>query len=514
MKTFFKKYHLHIFALFIFLLALFLRTYNLSNIYVFNFDEEYQATYAWTQVLDPHPIWIGVSASFLDFYLGPYFTYFTAVLLWLSKGDPMIGAYFAAFLGSVTTLAFFFIGWRIFNLTTGIIASLLYATLPLFVFFDQKYWNTMFTPLITLLLFTQIYLVKKSIWFWVLYAALVGAILQTHLEPIPLITIGLFYFLKGGYWKNIRLLLAGIFVFALFYWPLAVFDYHHNFSNLTILSRFKEHLGESKIAFNPYAKFQTLFDSMGRFWYLKPGNPNADEINFGCTSLSVREELAFIDKFAKRTYAPIWLSTLTLLMIVIFLKISFRNKQSLSSIKKREYRLLGIFLSVATVFFMIYPGGSSEYYTLSLLVLFTLVPGILISYVKKYQFILFGLILMASLFGIHTVINASDEFSMGPKRVIIAEVMKVIGDKSFAIEGRGVCHDYEGWRYLFKAYGRQPGISYTDKNLGWLYPEEIDTTAPAYTIILSEDRIPLKEDLSTLSSIKAGGYRAYIKKNL
>ena len=41
-------------SLIIFCLALILRTYNLANIYVFTFDEEYQATYAWTQVLDFH----------------------------------------------------------------------------------------------------------------------------------------------------------------------------------------------------------------------------------------------------------------------------------------------------------------------------------------------------------------------------------------------------------------------------------------------------------------------------
>ena len=96
-------------------LSAFLRFHNLSNIYVFNFDEEYQATYAWTLVKDPHPIWIGVSSSFLDFYVGPYFTYFTAILLKLSNGDPMLTAYFAAFLGVITTVVTFLIGWRIFN---------------------------------------------------------------------------------------------------------------------------------------------------------------------------------------------------------------------------------------------------------------------------------------------------------------------------------------------------------------------------------------------------------------
>ena len=492
MNQFVKKYYPYIIAISIFLLALFLRTYNLPNIYVFNFDEEYQATYAWTLVLDPHPIWIGVSASFLDIYLGPYFTYFTAILLAISRGDPMITAYFAAGLGVVTVAAFFFVGWKLFNLTTGIVSSLLYASLPLFVFFDQKYWNTMFTPLITLLLFVTLYLVKYSKWWWVLYAVLFGAVLQTHLEPAPLLLIGVWYFIKGGYWKDIKLLLIGFAVFALFYWPLAVFDYYHNFSNLTSFTRFGQQLNESKIAFNPSHKFNTLFDGMGRYWYLKPGNPNADEITSGCI---------------QRTYAPIGLSLLSAILFLYFIWISLRSKKS-------QYRLLGIFLTVAVSFFMIYPGFSPEYHTLSLLVLFTLIPGILISMMKNYKIPLFGLIILASMLGMNTVINTSDDFSLGPKKVIIKQVMDIVRESSFSIEGRGTCHDYEGWRYLFKAYGRVPNQSSTDKNLGWLYPDEIEDVKVEYTIILSEDRIPLKEDLSKLHSIKSGGYRAYIKKNL
>ena len=99
------------------------------------------------------------------------------------------------------------------------------------------------------------------------------------------------------------------------------------------------------------------------------------------------------------------------------------------------------------------------------------------------------------------------------KKILIKKVMNILGENSFSIEGRGICHDYEGWRYLFKVYGRVPAQSYTDKNLGWLYPEEISKEPPKYTVILSEDRIPLKEDLSGNISIKEGGYRAYIIKN-
>lgn len=487
-------------------LSAFLRFHNLSNTYVFNFDEEYQATYAWIQVLDPHPIWIGVSSSFLDFYLGPYFTYFTAILLKLSNADPMLTAYFAAFLGVITTAVTFLIGWKLFNLTAGVVSSFLYATLPLIVFFDQKYWNTMFTPIIALLLFLTLYLIKRSAWFWIVFAALFGAVLETHLEPIPLFLIGFYQFFKGGYWKRAKLVIVCLFTFALFYWPLAVFDINHNFSNLAIFTRFGQGFSESKIVFNPSVKLLSLFDSMGRFWYLNPGNPNADEINFTCNSLTVKPEFKNVDQFAKRTPGLFIFSFLTLILVSFFW-VSLKAK-------KRQVKLLALFLAVALVFFIIYPGASSEYYILSFMVLFTFVPGILISRLNKnYQLPFLSLILIASLFGINTILKTSDEFSLGPKKALISKVMSIVGKEPFSIEGRGICHNHEGWRYLFKVYGRVPAQSYTDSSLGWLYPNEISKDNPTYTIILSEDRIPLSEDLSNFESFKEGGYRAYIRMN-
>lgn len=499
-----KKYRLHILFISIIALSAFLRLHNLSNIYVFNLDEEYQATYALTEVLHPHPIWIGLAAAALEFYLGPYVVYLTAILLALSKGDPLITAYFAAFLGVITTAVIFFVGKKVFNLTTGVVASSLYATLPLFVFFDQKYWNPMFGPAVTVLLLLSLLLVRQSKWWWALFAGLAGAIFETHLPPFPLLLIGGWYFLRGGYWKDIKLLSFCVIAFLLFYWPLIVFDFNHNFSNLKVVTRLFGQ-NQSKISLNPVAKFGTLLDSMGRFWYLKPGSPNADEVNFGCSSLSLSNGHKEIDKYTKRTYSVFWLSFISFTLFLFFIGKNLSSKQF-------PDKLLAVFLTVSGFFFLIFSGGSYEYYALVFLTVFTFVPAVLISKLKRLKVIAFGLIFMVMGLGINTVLNTSNEFSLGPKKILIKKVMEIVGSKPFSIEGRGICHNYEGWRYLFKVYGRAPSQSYTDSSLGWLYPNEIGKEKPVYTVILSEDRIPLMEDLSNLLSIKEGGYRAYIRK--
>lgn len=492
MINIFWKYRVLVFIIFLSADALFLRFYNLSNIYIFGFDEEYYATYAWTLVSNPHPIWIGGSASFVDYYLGPYFTYFTAFLLWISSGDPLFTAYFAAAVGTITTIVIFFVGWRFFNLTTGIIASLIYAGLPIIVFYDQKYWNPMFVPLIVLLMFTSLMLVKKSPWWWLLFTALVGAIFNTDLAPFPLVLIGLIYFIKGKYWLNKKLVLGCILVFLLFYWPLIVFDFNHNFSNLTVFGRYNKQMEQSGAKFDPQDKFMSFFSTLGRFWYLREGTPNADELNISCNS--------------QRTFPSPWFSGLSITLFITFLILIFKNR-------KNAYKLLGYFLVVSLGFYLIYTGGSFEYYLIGLITLFTFIPAIFISHLSsRLKLICFVMMATILLIGFNTVINTSDKYGLGPKKRLIEKVMRVVQNNNFSIEDLEVCHTYEGWRYLFKAYGKTPTKSFTDKHLAWMYPEEVKDEQFIYEIFLSQSGVSSGQDMVGYEKIEEGGFAAYIKK--
>ncbi len=486
--------------------AAFLRFYNLSNIYIFNFDEEYQATYAMTLVKHLHPIWIGVSAGFVDFYMGPYFTYFTAFFLWLSKGDPLITAYVAGLTGVVTSVVVFLVGRKFFNLTTGVIGSLLYAGSPLIVFYDQKYWNPMFVQLIVLLMFVSIMLIRKSAWWWVLYAALVGVIFETDLLPIPLVLIGIWLFIKGKYFLNKKLVLACVMIFILLYWPLLVFDYVHNFSNLTILGRYSEQAKKVGAKIEPQKKILSIVDTMGRLWYLKPGSSNADEISTACYALSAKPEASFITKYTQRTVPNLGLIILSIGLLLSFLFISFK-------VKNKAYHLLACFILLSLGFYIFYSGGSFEYYLHGFVTLFIFTPGIVISQVyKKYRPLFYPLVGIVLILGIYTVLNTSDSFSLGAKKKLITKVMNVVSDQKFSIDGRGACHNWEGWRYLFKVYGKTPASSYTDQNFEWLYPQEVYKGKVSYEVILAESRIPFDKDMSGYDRIDEGGYSAYIRK--
>lgn len=500
-----KKYKVLLIVLSLISISLFLRFHKLSEIYIFGFDEEYQATYAWSLVKNPHPIWIGVSASYLDYYMGPFFTYFSAILLAISKGDPILSAYFAAIIGVITSVVIFFIGRYFFNLTTGIIASFLHASLPLFVYYDQKYWNPMFTTLVALGIFVVLNLIKKSKWWWLAFSVILGVVLNTDLTPAPFLLIGATYFIKGKFFKDIKLVFLCFLVFSMFYWPLIVFDINHNFSNLTVPFRLIEQSKKVNASFNPADKFRTIFDSLGRVWYLKPGKSNADEINISCTSLSVKPEFKFIDQYSERTNGVFVLSLISLALLIYFFKLEMLSNSP-------AYKILAIMLLVKLSFYLIYQGGSFEYYILDFLTLFLFIPAILLGKLKPaYQYMVIPLIFLAIILGVNTVINVSNKFGLGVKKQLISDTSQIIGDKTFSIDGVGICHNYEGWRYLFKTYVRVPDKSYTDKNFAWLYPDEKISEDINYEVVLSEDRLPAQKDYSDYMKIKRGGYSAYIK---
>ncbi len=497
----FKKYF-PLFFLFLFTLALLLRLYRLNDLFIFNFDDEYQANLAWSLVKDFHPIWIGVSASFTDFYLGPYFTYFTAGILFLSKGDPILTADVAAITGVITTCLIFFIGWKFFNPLVGFVAGLLYATLPLFVFYDQRYWNPMFNLWVILLMLLSLILIKKSPWWWVFYIAVIGVMFNTHLAPAPLLLVGIWQFIKTKAYKNLKLILICFVVFLLFYWPLIVFDVNHNYSNMTALFR------SNKAVINIQSKSLSVIDSLGRFWYLSPGNPNSDELTFSCTSLSFPKAPGYeIDKFTKRTYGNFWLKILSVSILVWFVYFTLKSKD-------RNIKLLFNFSWVLLISYLLYPGGSFEYYNLGFLCIFTLIVGLFVSSLpKKLRYFLLGLIVFNSFLGINTIINSSGEFGLTKKRILISQVMQEIGNNPFTVEASGLCHDYEGWRYLFKAFGRTPTHSFTDKNFGWIYPDELTNVKSVYTVTIIENRIPNSAQDSSIKEIKSGGFSADIKIN-
>lgn len=491
----------------ILLAALVLRFYNLPQNFVFAGDEEHQTILAKSIVDDFHIIWIGVNAAHLGFYLGPYWTYFTAFWLWLSQGDPLITGYVASIIGVITTLMIIVTGSALFSKRVGIIAGLLYATLPLMVFFDQRYWNPTLVPLLSLLMLLSLCKFKQQPKMALLFSVSFSMVFHTHLSLLPIIFVTIFWII----WKKIKLskkiIFLSITLFLLTIAPLIAFDFFHKGSNITTPLRFKEIASASVNRVNPAHHLRALFQTMGRIWYLKPYGVNSDEVIAPCAYSSRTDTKVELMKYSTRFNPPILLSIFGSIILLLF----FIHK---STWKNQNTLVLALSILILMISFLLFPGAAFEYYLLGIFPLLLFLPGILTIYYKDFKFLIIVTIFILSILGAFSSLTSSNEFGYKTKKSLIRQVGEVINNQPFTLKQAGICHAYEGWRYLFILDGLRPERSDSDAGLGWLYRDEITQNPTEYTIVLAEDRVPINFDATDAQVIRIGGFKAYIFKSI
>lgn len=499
-----SSFHTNI--LLIIILAAILRFYNLPENFVFAGDEERQTILAQSIVKDFHIIWIGVNAAHLGFYLGPYWTYFTSFWLYLSEGDPLITGYISSTIGVITTLLVIVVGSVVFNRWVGILIGLLYASLPLMVFYDQRYWNPSLIPLLTHLMFLSLYKLKQNPLMAIIFSTSYGMVFHTHLSLFPIIFVAIFWIINQKIKLSKKILFLSLLSFLIMLFPLITFDYFHKGSNITTPLRFGEISSEGVNKINPIHHFKALFETLGRIWYLKPNSINSDEVIAQCAPSSRTDTKKGLAVYSKRFNPPLVLSFLGTGILVLFLL----NRKTL---QVKSHLLLGLFILAVVISFLFFPGPSFEYYLLGIFPLILFLPGILMDYYKKLQILVILVVLILSILGIFTVLTNRSDFGLAAKKSLVQQVIAFINTKPFEIKQTGICHTYEGWRYLFVLEGKTPERSDSDQGMGWLYADEITTNPAKYTVIMSESRVPTQFDIKGVKSFSSGGFTAYIFKN-
>lgn len=502
-KDFILHYKLEVFIP-ILLLSVFLRFYKVSELFVFSGDEEHQLSIAQTIVKNFHIEWVGVSSADTGFYLGPFWEYFGALWLFISRGDPLITAYAASLIGVLTTVLVYFSGRQVFNKVTAEIAAFLYATLPLIVFYDRKFWNPALTAFISLALFLSLYKTKSSQRWWVLVAFIYGMVFHVHLSLVPLGLVILYQYWKKGYRLSLKIILISAFTFLVTISPLIGFEYFHNFSNLKTPARVISMVAKSPSRVDPVGHIKQLFKSLGRVWYLFPYRSNSDEVLHSCSLDFTNAKLHVKGITTTTSNNVLPLSILSFVLLFWFL---LRP----STWKKENTRLLGFSMSVVGISYIFLPNTPLEYYLLGIFPLFLYVPGLFYQSLKGFWKTLFIMSLLAlSIFGIFTILTATGQYGLSTKRILIEKVTNYVGDKKYELEADGLCHKYEGWRFLFKAYGKKPERSFTDGNLGWLYHEEITNNKVDFRVLISETRVGKEIPKGYETAIQEGGFGAYI----
>jgi len=470
--------------------SIFSRFYKISEFFTFNFDEEYQVLLAWEQVKNFHPVWTGVSASNVNYYLGPGVTYLTAILLFITK-DPIILAFFGSALGVITTLSIYYVTKNIFSHKTALYATAFYTGSLFLNFFDRRYWSATPIAFFSIWMIFLLYKTTENRKWLILVSAFIGLSLHIHLSLLAFWPAVIYIVWLSRKKITPFVYLLSVLAFLLTTFPLLIFDLNHNFDNMLMPVRLVNKFLEQNNQINLTSSFSQLMNTFSRIWFIRPLSNIQDEIQLG------------IHGNITPTFLPLSIFSLIILLWFLFKSLSIPLN-----------RILALtFISFLAVY-LFYPGGVVAYYLLGFLTLFAINIGLFLESIPARTGIVIMLIFV--LINLYSLVTLKQEqFGLTTRKKLIQKVMKTVRNDSFYLEtttlDKRKYHSAGGWRYLFKAYGQTPSQSHADEFFGWIYRDEISNEKPALRIIISEYQTKVEEKI--ISEFNEGVFYAYIFSN-
>lgn len=122
MKSIKFKYK-YLLLLLIILFAAFLRFYNLSEMFSFDFDQESGSNIAYSIIKENHIRLIGQELTVGGIFMGPWYYYLLVPFYLILKMDPIGGAIFSVIFSLVIILSYFKISEKMFGVAAGYIAA-------------------------------------------------------------------------------------------------------------------------------------------------------------------------------------------------------------------------------------------------------------------------------------------------------------------------------------------------------------------------------------------------------
>lgn len=253
--------------------GLFVRVYRTLPLLGFYFDQGRDAMVIWKLWHENRPFLIGPVTGLQGIFLGPLYYYLIAPFYLIGRGNPATPAMFLAFLSTIATFFLYFLGWKIYSRTTGLIAVTVGAFSLNLV--KAARWLANPTPILLtsmLLLWVMWEIVdskfkSKSMFkrkiLWMATALLIGVSLQFEAASaifyLPMILVFVFWQKKNL--PNKKTFLISVALFFLTLLPQILFNARHD--NI-LLDNFKRILVEEnsfRISF-----WQVLGTRLSYFW--------------------------------------------------------------------------------------------------------------------------------------------------------------------------------------------------------------------------------------------------------
>lgn len=208
----------------ILLIAAFLRFYNLQDLYPFIGDQGWFYLSAKDLLHGQLPL-VGITASYTWLHQGAFWTYMLAPVLWIYDYNPVGGAYFSAFIGTITVYVIYAVGKTLFkNESAGLLSALFFAVSPLIIFYTRMPYHTSPIPLVILIfIFTAYKYLGGNKNYLPLSAFLLGVLYNLELATMVFWVFLAIVFIKVKKF-DFKLIIVSVIAFLVPMLPIIIYD--------------------------------------------------------------------------------------------------------------------------------------------------------------------------------------------------------------------------------------------------------------------------------------------------
>ena len=197
----------------------------------FEIDQEFLALEAWNFLKLGKATLIGAHTSVGGMYIGPFYTYFITLLMFLTKLNPHTINIASAVWATATAVSLYFIGRKLFSREVGMVAGILAAV-------SLDYLSLLSVPplviplgLVSLLTFYSLSQWSNNRRFFIVSVILAGIGLHLHFTGLYLSAFILLWLFITKFKLTKRDLIITVLLILFFLSPLIVFDLRHDFLN-------------------------------------------------------------------------------------------------------------------------------------------------------------------------------------------------------------------------------------------------------------------------------------------
>lgn len=454
-----SQIHLHnLLILGILIIAAILRLYKISGYMTFLGDEGRDVLVVYN-ILHGHFTLLGPTASVGGFFLGPIYYYFMAPFLWLFNYNPVGPAVMVALFGVFTVFLVYKIGNELFDKTTGIIASVLYAISPLIIAYSRSSWNPNLMPFFSLLTLYFAFkgIEKNKILYFFLSGVFLGVAIQLHYIATFLAVILFFYllysdiltikslswFLKlGDLFKTYLFIFLG---FLLGLAPFLIFELRHSFPNARSIFDFIFNSKEVGSGGNFFAIINNVFFRL--FGRLITDYPPPEQVSLNHPEIALK-----------------YYSTLILaIVVVVFFLLQYLKSFKERGIKFQKFSLIFIWFFIGISLFGFYKKSIYDYYFGFMFPLPFLLVGSFLFFLLRQKFFLkmIGAVCFTAIFIINIQampFRYSPNNQKAQVKTIADFVLSKADNKPFNFALITIGNSDHAYRYFFELANKKPVV--------------------------------------------------------